>query len=58
MSQGHEGKKKTKHFNVNFNGMGIGRILDHINEDVKEATEAYDCTDTTWGVFKAYAVSF
>ncbi len=55
LGQGHEVKK---YFNVNFNGMGIERILDLIDEDVKEATEEYDRTGMTQGVFKAYAVSF
>ncbi len=26
-----------------------------IDGDAKEETEEYDCTETTWGVFKAYA---
>ncbi len=25
-----------------------------IDGDAKEETEEYDCTETTWGVFKAY----
>ena len=29
-----------------------------IDGDTKEETEEYDCTDTTWGVFKAYAFFF
>ncbi len=26
-----------------------------INGDAKEETEEYHCTETTWGVYKAYA---
>ena len=30
--------------------------LEVIDAAAKEANEEYNCTDTTWGVFKVYAV--
>ena len=36
--------------------LAIIQVDDFIDGDAKEATEGYDCTDTTRGVFKAYAV--
>ncbi len=29
-----------------------------IDGDAKEETEEYDCTETSWGVFRAYAFFF
>ena len=37
---------------------GLKSFNGQFNADAKEASEEYDCTGTTWGVFKAYAVSF
>ncbi len=40
-------------------GLSIEWLLEFIDAfidgDAKEETEEYDCTETTWGVFKAYA---
>ena len=33
-------------------------IDDYMDGDANEATEEYDCTDTTWGDFKAYRYAF
>ncbi len=38
--------------------MALGINVDFIGGDAKEATEEYDCIDTTRGVFKAYAFFF
>ncbi len=38
--------------------MVLGINDDFIGGDAKEATEEYDCTDMTQGVFKAYVVFF
>ena len=37
-------------------GLSIEWLLEFI--DAKEETEEYDWTETTWGVFKAYAFFF
>ena len=40
-------------------GVSIGWLLKFIDAfidgDSKEETDEYDCAETTWGVFKAYA---
>ena len=43
-------------------GLSIEWLLEFfdafIDVDAKEETKEYDCTETTWGVFKAYAFFF
>ncbi len=39
-------------------GLSIKWLLEFIDGDAKEETEEYDCRETTWGVFKAYAFFF
>ncbi len=36
-------------------GLSIEWLLEFIDGNAKEETKDYDCTETMWGVLKAYA---
>ncbi len=60
VGQGHRSKVKVTRSKNCSMGFSIESLLEFIDAfidgDGKEETEEYDyCTETTWGVFKAYA---